>query len=74
MKLPPISHRLPDLTPVKDISVDQFGSTANNETFFMTPQQDSYEQFYDNNEDSRLRIVNEFDQRKFNDEKAGNLN
>lgn len=40
----------------------------------MKPQQDSYEQFYDNNEESRPRIVNEFDSKNFNDEKEANLN
>ena len=40
----------------------------------MTPQQDSYEQFFDNNEESRPRIVNEFDSINFNDGKEANSN
>lgn len=39
----------------------QFDSTSNNYTFLITPQQQSYEQIYENNEETKPELVRGFD-------------
>jgi hypothetical protein len=39
----------------------QFDSTGNYDTFLITPQQQSYEQFYENNEETKPELVRGFD-------------